>query len=41
VAAGGSAYSGSFIRHWLHEILFYDFAPGFLPLPTPYLEFWC
>ncbi|MFA6970989.1 MAG: DUF2784 domain-containing protein [Gallionella sp.] len=27
VAAGGSAYSGSFIRHWLHEILFYDFAP--------------
>ena len=26
-AAGGSAYSSSFIRHWLHEILFYDFAP--------------
>lgn len=26
-AAGGSAYSGSFIRHWLHEILFYDFDP--------------
>ncbi|MFA6922056.1 MAG: DUF2784 domain-containing protein [Gallionella sp.] len=27
VAAGGSAYSDSFIRHWLHEILFYDFPP--------------
>lgn len=26
-AAGGEAYSGSFIQHWLHEILFYDFAP--------------
>ncbi|MBI3478767.1 MAG: DUF2784 domain-containing protein [Nitrosomonadales bacterium] len=26
-AAGGSAYSGSFIQHWLHEILFYDFPP--------------
>ena len=26
-AAGGSAYSSSFIQHWLHEILFYDFAP--------------
>ena len=26
-AAGGSAYSNSFIQHWLHEILFYDFAP--------------
>jgi hypothetical protein len=26
-AAGDGAYSGSFIRHWLHEILFYDFAP--------------
>lgn len=24
VAAGESAYSDSFIRHWLHEILFYD-----------------
>lgn len=26
-AAGGSAYAGSFVQHWLHEILFYDFAP--------------
>lgn len=26
-AAGGSAYPGSFIQHWLHEMLFYDFAP--------------
>ncbi len=26
-AAGGDAYSGSFIQHWLHEILFYDFVP--------------
>ena len=26
-AAGGKAYSSSFIQHWLHEILFYDFAP--------------
>ena len=25
-AAGGSVYSSSFIQHWLHEILFYDFA---------------
>ncbi|HEU0282571.1 MAG TPA: DUF2784 domain-containing protein [Gallionella sp.] len=26
-AAGGSAYSSSFIQHWLHEILFHDFPP--------------
>ncbi len=26
-AAGGSPYTRSFIQHWLHEILFYDFAP--------------
>ncbi len=26
-AAGGSAYSDAFIQHWLHRILFYDFAP--------------
>lgn len=26
-AVGGSAYAGSFVQHWLHEILFYDFAP--------------
>lgn len=26
-AAGGSAYSSSFIQHWLHQILFYDFEP--------------
>ena len=26
-ATGGNAYSSSFIQHWLHEILFYDFAP--------------
>lgn len=26
-AAGGEAYSSSFIQHWLHELLFYDFAP--------------
>jgi len=26
-AAGGNAYSGSFIQHWLHEILYYDFEP--------------
>jgi hypothetical protein len=24
-AVGGSAYSSSFIQHWLHEMLFYDF----------------
>jgi hypothetical protein len=27
VAAGGSAYADSFIAHWLHGILFYDFPP--------------
>lgn len=27
MAAGGSAYPSSFIQYWLHEILFYDFAP--------------
>lgn len=27
VAAGGAAYAGSFIQHWLHKILFYDFDP--------------
>ncbi len=27
VAAGSSAYASPFIQHWLHEILFYDFAP--------------
>ena len=26
-AASGNAYSSSFIQHWLHQILFYDFAP--------------
>ncbi len=26
-AAGGNAYSGSFIQHWLQELLFYDFEP--------------
>lgn len=26
-AADGAAYAGSFIQHWLHRILFYDFAP--------------
>lgn len=26
-AAGGTTYSVSFIQHWLHEILFYDFPP--------------
>jgi Protein of Unknown function (DUF2784) len=26
-AAGGNTYSSSFIQHWLHEILFYDFSP--------------
>ena len=26
-AAGGEVYSSSFIQHWLHEILFYDFDP--------------
>ena len=25
--AGGSTYSSSFIQHWLHEVLFYDFDP--------------
>lgn len=25
IAAGGQAYSSSFIQHWLHEMLFYDF----------------
>lgn len=27
ITAGGSAYSTSFIQHWLHELLFYDFEP--------------
>lgn len=27
MAAGGNTYPGSFIRHWLREILFYDFDP--------------
>lgn len=26
-AASGEVYSNSFIQHWLHEILFYDFDP--------------
>lgn len=26
-AAGGEAYSDSFIQHWLQRVLFYDFAP--------------
>jgi hypothetical protein len=26
-AAGGSAYSRSFIQQWLHKVLFYDFEP--------------
>ncbi len=26
-AAGGDAYAGAFIQHWLHRILFFDFAP--------------
>jgi hypothetical protein len=26
-AAGGDTYSAPFIQHWVHEILFYDFAP--------------
>ena len=25
--AGEAAYSSSFIQHWLHQILFYDFQP--------------
>ena len=27
IAAGDEAYTDSFIAHWLHELLFYDFAP--------------
>ena len=27
-AAGDAGYSGSFIAHWMHELLFYDVAPG-------------
>lgn len=27
VAAGESGYATSFIQHWLHELLFYDFEP--------------
>jgi len=27
VAAGESAYATSFIQHWLHELLFYEFEP--------------
>lgn len=27
VSAGGSAYPDSFVQHWLHEFLFYDFSP--------------
>ncbi len=26
-ASGEGVYSGSFVQHWLHVILFYDFAP--------------
>jgi len=26
-AAGGVGYTQSFIQHWLHKIVFYDFAP--------------
>jgi hypothetical protein len=26
-AAGDAGYSGSFIQHWLHELLFYEAAP--------------
>jgi Protein of Unknown function (DUF2784) len=26
-AAGETIYSNSFVEHWLHKILFYDFAP--------------
>jgi len=26
-AAGGSAYASSFIQHWLHEILYFNFPP--------------
>jgi len=26
-AAGSETYSDSFIQHWLHQILFYDFVP--------------
>lgn len=26
-AGGGNAYARSFIQHWLHELLFYEFAP--------------
>lgn len=28
VAAGGVGYTQSFVAHWLHEIIFYDIAPG-------------
>ena len=27
-AAGGVGYMQSFVAHWLHEIIFYDIAPG-------------
>jgi len=27
VAAGESGYATSFIQHWLHDLLFYDFEP--------------
>ncbi len=27
MATGGVAYADSFIQHWLHAMLFYDFAP--------------
>ena len=27
ITAGGKAYPVSFVRHWLHELLFYDFEP--------------
>lgn len=26
-SAGGNAYAGAFVQHWLHKILFYDFEP--------------
>jgi polyferredoxin len=27
VSAGGAAYGESFVQHWLHQIIFYDFPP--------------
>lgn len=35
--ANKSSYTGSFVEHWVHELIFYDFAPWVFT--TAYLAF--